>query len=105
MLKTILLFTFITITNCLVAQTNISIDSVNKHIGENVKICATVFGVKSTATINFINLVAAYPNAPLTVVIFAKDTANFKQPLTTLYENEQICVTGTLSVYKGKHKL
>jgi len=105
MLKNILLIAFTTITTSLLAQSNIPLDSMNNHIGEKVKICAAVFGVKTMPTINFINVGAAYPDAPLTVVIFAKDSANFKEPLSTLYGNKKICVTGTLTVYKGKTQI
>ena len=57
------------------------------------------------ATISFINLGATYPNSPLTVVIFAKDSANFKEPLAPLYDNKKICITGILNVYKGKTQI
>lgn len=105
MIKTLLLFVLTIISNSLLAQTKIPVDSVNNHIRENVIICTQVFGVKSTATISFINLGAAYPNAPLTVVVFAKDSANFKEPLAALYDSKKICVTGILNVYKGKTQI
>ena len=105
MRKKFFLFALTIISHNLFAQTKISVDSVNNHIGETVTICTQVFGVKSTATISFINLGAAYPNAPLTVVIFAKDSVNFKEPLSALYENKKICVTGILSLYKGKTQI
>jgi len=60
------------------AQTRISIDYVNAYMGQKVEVCSKVYGVKATEKITFINLGAAFPNAPLTVVIFAKDFPNFK---------------------------
>ena len=48
---------------------------------------------------------AAYPNSPLTIVIFAKDIPNFKGSPETLYGKKQICVTGTLAEYKEKPQI
>jgi DNA/RNA endonuclease YhcR with UshA esterase domain len=105
MRKTILLAAFSTITNILVAQTKLPVDSVSNHIGETVVVCSDVFGVKATETITFINVGAAYPNSPLTVVIFAKNLANFKDTPSSMYENKKICVTGVLIQYKGKTEI
>jgi DNA/RNA endonuclease YhcR with UshA esterase domain len=86
------------------AQTKISIDSVNNHKGELVTVCAKVYGTKflDKSQITFIDLGAHYPDAPLTVVILAKDRANFPQSPETLYADKQICVTGVIKEYKGK---
>ena len=87
------------------AQTNISIDSVSKHIGEKVTVCSEVYGVKSLEKVTFINVGSKYPNTPLTIVIFAKDLANFKDTPEKLYGNRSICVTGVLKEYKGKTEI
>ncbi len=63
------------------SQTKISIDSVSKYMGQKVTVCSKVYGVKSLEKVSFINLGANYPNSLLTIVIFARDKANFKQPL------------------------
>ena len=88
-----------------VAQTKIPVDSVSKHIGDSVMVCSEVFGVKSLEKLTFINLGAAYPNAPLTLVIFAKDLPNFKATPEALYSNKKICVTGRLALYKDKPQM
>lgn len=86
-------------------QIKISIDSVNNHAGERVTVCNEVYGVKTTEKVTYINLGAAYPKSPLTVIIFAKDLANFPEPPEKLYGNQQVCVTGTLKEYKGKMEI
>lgn len=55
--------------------------------------------------ITFINVCVAFPNDPLTLVIFAKDYTNFKTPPAELYGDKQICVTGTLAEYKCKPRI
>jgi DNA/RNA endonuclease YhcR with UshA esterase domain len=88
-----------------VAQNKIPVDSASKHIGESVTVCTTVYGVKSLEKLTFINVGAAYPNSPLTIVIFAKDLPNFKPTPEVLYANKKICVTGKVEDFKGKAEI
>jgi len=53
----------------------------------------------------FLNLGANYPNSLLTIVIFTRDKANFKEPIESLYTDKNICVTGTIKEYKGKPEI
>lgn len=100
------LFTFMFSLSCFlaVAQKKIPIDSVTSHKGELVTVCGKVYGTKflEKSQITFIDLGAPYPDAPLTLVIFEKDKANFPQSPETLYADKQICVTGVIKEYKGK---
>ena len=64
-----------------------------------------VYGVKALEKVTFINVGSAYPNAPLTLVIFAKDLVNFNDTPAKLYNNKSICVTGTIKDYKGKAEI
>lgn len=89
----------------LFAQSNISIDSVKNHIGEKVMVCDEVYGVKTTEKVTYINLGSAYPNSPLTVLIFSKDLVNFPESPEKLYRNQQVCVTGLLKEYKGRMEI
>jgi len=86
-------------------QAKISIDSVSHHIGETVTVCSHVYGVKSLEKITFINLGAAYPHSPLTIVILAKDNENFKGSIESLYNDKDICVTGLLKDFNGKPEI
>ncbi len=51
------------------------------------------------------NLGAEYPNLPLTIEIFAKGNANFKDSIESLYDSKEICVTGLLKKYKRKTEI
>ena len=89
------------------SQTKINIEDVAKHVGENVTVCWKVYGTKylDGSGVTFINLGAAYPSSPLTLVIFSKDRSNFSRIPEQLYSDKQICVTGKIKEYKGKDEI
>jgi DNA/RNA endonuclease YhcR with UshA esterase domain len=91
---------FITLTSF--SQYTIPADSAKNYIGKTVTVCSTVFGTKALEKITFINLGAAHPNSPLTVVVFAKDYTNFTTAPAELYANKKLCVTGEVKEFKGK---
>ena len=78
----------------------------SKHIGETLTVCDKVYGTKyletSSSAPTFLNMGAAYPNSPFTVVIFGKDRPNFKEKPELYYDNKKVCVTGLVKEYKGK---
>ncbi len=58
----------------------INVNDASSNIGQTVKVCAMVYGTKELKSgMTFINLGAAYPNSPLTLVIYGDDMSNFKQ--------------------------
>jgi peroxiredoxin family protein len=88
------------------AQTELPVDSVSSAIGQDVKVCATFYGMKETDKITLINVGAAYPNSPLTIVIYAKDKDKFKSIIKTFEkEKTSLCVSGTVSEFKGKTQI
>jgi len=98
---------FTTADNRVISQTKvekIAVEDAEKYIGKNVVICSMVYGVKELSNINFINVGANYPDNPLTIVVFSGDKVNFKEGLA-LYNNKNICVTGTIKEYKGKPEI
>ena len=88
--------------------TEISITEIENYIDKDVKICTKVFGTKqitSGSKPTFLNCGAAFPNSPLTVVIFFEDLENFKENPATYYDGKNICITGRLIMYKGKPEI
>lgn len=79
-------------------------EEANKFIGQNVIVCGKVYSTKGLKSVNFINMGAAYPNSPFTVVIFPSDISKFKNKLTD-FDGRQICVTGVVEEYKGKAEI
>lgn len=96
MKKAFLLSAFTGMSLIALCQGKIPIDSASKNIGAIATICSKVYDVKALDKITFINMGAAYPNSPLTVVIFTKDLVNFKETPEKLYSGKDICVTGKI---------
>lgn len=82
-------------------------DSAKYYDGSLKTICGLVADVhvSSSGTI-FINFDKSFPLTEFTAVIFAKDTAKFKEykPATDLPE-KNICVTGMIKLYKDKPEI
>ena len=91
------------------AQKEISIDSLSQHIGDSVVVCTKIYGgiylERSKGTPTFLNAGAAYPNAPLTVVIWADARAKFKEAPEVFYKDKAVCITGKIILYKEKPEI
>ena len=86
----------------------IKIEDASNYIGEKVKICTRIYGSKyneNSKAPTLLDAGANYPNNPLTLVIWADKRANFKNPPEVFYKGKNICVTGTLQLYKGKPEM
>ncbi|MGI8583300.1 MAG: hypothetical protein ACR2KX_13960 [Chitinophagaceae bacterium] len=84
-------------------------EDVAKHVGDSVKICSTVYGGKYLETAKgsptFLNIGGAYPNAPLTIVIWSALRRQFKNVPEDFYNNKEVCITGKIELYKGKPQI
>lgn len=91
------------------SQTTIKIEDISQYNGQTVTVCSKVYGTKyldrSNSQPTFLNVGAAYPNSPLTVVIFGKDRDNFKTAPEDLYKGRNICVTGEVKEFKDKYEI
>ena len=84
----------------------ISASDASSYIGQTVKVCSMVYGTKELKSgMTFINLGAAYPNSPLTIVIFGDDLSNFKKNPASYYDGKRVCITGKVTDYKGKAQI
>jgi hypothetical protein len=75
-----------------------------KHFGAVATVCGKVYGgqfVKRTG-MTFIDLGAAYPQSPFSVVIELKNRDRFKEPPEHAYNGQNICVTGVIRANEGK---
>ena len=89
------------------SQAKINVEDVSKHVGDSVTVCSKVFGTKffDKSQMTVLNLGAAYPASPLTVVIFGKDLGNFSVSPEKMYADKEICVTGVIKEFKGKNEI
>lgn len=92
-----------------IAQQTISLNDVSTHIGDTVKVCGKVYGVKylqqAKNSPTFINMGAPYPNQLLTVVIWNDVRKQFEKTPEELFSNKEICVTGKIEMFKGKPQI
>lgn len=88
---------------------NITPEEAIQHIGQQVTVCGKVFGGKyldkSNGTPTLLNIGAAYPNSPFTVVIFGDNRAQFPYKPEDYLDGKNICVTGKVKEYKGKAEI
>ena len=84
-------------------------DEAAQHIGDSVMVCAKVYTARylerSKGQPTLLNLGAAFPNQPLTIVIFGEDRVNFSAAPEEAYNNKEICVTGVLQLYNEKPQI
>lgn len=98
-----------TLTPVAVSGNEITAEEASKYPGETKTVCGKVFGTKfldhSNGTPTFINMGAAYPNSPFTLVIFGSDRSNFKYKPENFLNGKDICVTGAIKMYKDKPEI
>jgi len=90
-------------------QTEIKLDDISKHVGDSVKVCAKIYGgiflerAKDTPT--FLNVGGAYPNNPLTVVIWGDVRKTFEEKPEEFYKDKAVCIFGKVTLYKDKPQI
>jgi hypothetical protein len=84
---------------------SISANEAKNHVGEKATVCGQVAGThyaaRSRGNPTFINLDRAYPNQIFTIVIWGSDRPKFGDP-EGMYSGKHICVTGTVTLYRGE---
>jgi len=82
------------------APRTIGVQDAAQHYNENVNVCAKVYGIKALDKLTLVNLGAAYPNQPLTIVL--RDAA---RDIGAGLEGKNICVTGMIVSYRDKPEI
>ena len=86
----------------------ISASEASAHVGAVATVCGVVASTKYADDANgqptFLDFGRAFPNQLFTAMIFGKDRAEFGVPEAT-YRGSQICVTGTVEMYRGKPEI
>ena len=102
-------FSFCLVSLFTTAQQKISIEKASEHEGDSVIICSKVYGGKFFSnrepTVTLLNVGAAYPNSLLTIVIKGENRLAFINKPEDFYTNKEICVTGTIRMFKGKPEI
>ena len=90
-------------------QQEIKMDDLPKHVGDSVTVCTKIYGGifldRSKDTPTLLNAGDKYPNAPLTVVIWADARQMFKEKPELLFKDKDVCITGKISLFKDKPQI
>jgi DNA/RNA endonuclease YhcR with UshA esterase domain len=86
------------------AQQKLTAAEAKDHVGERATVCGAVvstrYAVRSRGEPTFLNLDKGYPDQIFTIIIWGRDRAKFGAP-ETKYANKNVCVTGTITSYRG----
>jgi hypothetical protein len=82
------------------AVVKIDVKDAAAHVDENVVVTAQVYGVKAMEGLTLVNLGAAYPNQPLTVVLRGEAIG-----IAGDISGRVIQVTGKVEMYRGKPQI
>lgn len=84
-------------------------EDAQKYIGQTVTVCGKIFTARFLEQANkqptLLNMGAAFPNQPFTVVIFGESRSNFTYKPEEFLNGKDICVTGVIQEYKGKPQM
>lgn len=87
----------------------ISLNDVNQHVGDSVKVCGKIFTTRylpnSGSSPTLLNVGAAYPRQLLTLVIYGAYRNKFAAAPENFYQNKHVCVTGKVELYNNKPQI
>ncbi len=109
-MKKLLIFTCILFNSAiLLAQINVAATEAKNHIGQVITVCDRIVDAKylenSMTKPTLLNVGGAFPNHLLTIVINYGDRKNFPFNPEEFYLNKRVCITGTVSDFKGKPQI
>lgn len=109
MKRKLLVVTGILLSVIVKAQQEIRMDELDKHVGDSITVCTKIYGGifldRSNGTPTFLNAGGNYPNAPLTIVIWADVRKQFKEAPETFYKDKEVCIIGRIKLYKEKPEI
>lgn len=87
----------------------INLQDVQKHIGDSIMVCGKIFTTRflpySNNSPTLLNMGAAYPEQPLTVVIYGADRVNFKEEPEVYFKEKEVCVNGKIELYNNRPQI
>lgn len=108
MKKLYILFTFLSFSFFASAQSFTPQEGV-KHVGEKIKVCGKIFGGRFFETSNgsptLLNIGAAFPASPLTIMIPLEVRTKLGYIPEQELKDKNICVTGTVILFKDKPEI
>ena len=109
MKKIILICTILFLAKIGIAQQTFTPEDAAKHVGDSITVCGKIFGGRffetSTNTPTLLNMGAAFPNSPITVMIPGNVRAKLGYAPEIELREKLICVTGTVVLFKNKPEI
>jgi hypothetical protein len=91
------------------AQTEIKLEDVSKHIGDSVVITGKIYSGRylnsSKGSPTLLNMGDLFPNQLLTLVVWGSDRKNFSNAPETFYIGKNVRVSGKVTLFKEKPQL
>lgn len=105
-MRKLLFFVALLLTSYLAkSQTLILAKDASQYVGKSVTVCDSVYGAKALDKLTLINVGGSYPKELLTVVVNKEDISKFSSEPASMFLGNKICVTGTVSEFKGKFQI
>ena len=83
----------------------VSAEEVGEQVGKRAEVCGRVAEVVQASGIDgqptFINLGDTHPDQSFTALIWASDRAKWQRPPAALYDEQSVCVTGSVERHEG----
>lgn len=99
-----LILTLIIALSFVITRAQATVESkiaLRESIGKQVKFADSVFSSRKLNGLTVFNLAGEFPKQEMTMVIFDKDSANFKNPIKE-YTHKLICIKGIVSEHQGR---
>jgi hypothetical protein len=108
-MKKLFLFISLIAFSQLVSAQKLSPEEAAKRVGDSVQVCGKIFGGRFFETSNgsptLLNMGAAYPASPLTIMIPGDVRAKLGYAPEAQLKDKNICVRGTVSLFKDRPEI
>lgn len=85
---------------------SITPDEAAKHVGDTVTVCGKIFGGRHfEGKRTLLNMGAAFPKSPLTIVVDEVNLKNFSSAPEEMYKDKEVCIKGLVKEYNGKPQI
>jgi hypothetical protein len=80
-----------------------------KHVGDSIKVCGKIFGGRFFETSNgaptLLNMGAAFPASPITIVVYSDLRAKMGYAPEVQLKDKNVCVNGRVTLHKEKPQI
>jgi len=108
MKKIFTLFCFL-VSSYVASAQSISAEEASKRIGDSIKVCGKIFGGRffetSAGSPTLLNMGAAFPESPLTIMIPGDVRMKMGYAPEQQLRDKNICVRGKVILFKGKPEI